>query len=259
MSKKSSATAPTVSGKQYHIDLSLKDASESVLLPGDPARVSKIALLWDSSREIAFHREYRTYKGKYQGVPISCTSTGIGAPALAIAVEELSRIGTGTFIRVGTCGAIQKQVKLGDVIITAGAVRLDGASRDYVIPEYPAVSNHKVVAALIKAAENLGISYHVGITASTDTFFVGQGRPGYRGYLPSHKEKIMLDMQKVGVLNFEMEGSCLLTLASLFGKRAGMVSTAIAQRVTDEFKVSAELELRAARVASEAVRLLQEE
>lgn len=253
---KISASAPVIEGKQYHIACGPKDITPSVILPGDPARVDKIASLWDTSREVAYHREYHTMRGKYHGVPITCTSTGIGSPALSIAVEELSRIGVNTFIRTGTCGGIQKNQRVGDVVITTGAVRLDGASRDYVIPEYPAVAHYQVVNALIQAAEELKIPYHVGITASADTFYCGQGRPGYHNYFPSHKVHIVEDMQKAGVQNFEMEVACLLTLASLFGKRAGAVCVIIANRVTNEFEINDKFEKRPGLVASKAIEIL---
>lgn len=255
---KISAASPVIAGKQYHIDCKVGDVAKYVLTPGDPARVNKIAALWDSAQEVAYHREYHTMTGKMKGVPISCTSTGIGSPAMAIAIEELSRIGVDTFIRVGTTGGIQKNQKLGDVVISTGAVRLDGASKDYVISEYPAVAHFEVVMALIQAAEDLKIRYHVGVTASTDTFYAGQGRPGFENYLPSFKESIFKDMQKARVQNFEMEVGCLLTLASLFGKRAGAVCVIVANRVTDEFEINAEFQKRAGKVASLAVYYLSQ-
>jgi len=115
-----------------------------------------------------------------------------------------------------------------------------------------------VVSALIAASELLKIPYHVGITASTDTFYCGQGRPGFAGYFPSHKAHIVKDMQIAGVANFEMEASCLFTLASLFGKRAGAVCTVIANRVTNAFEITDEYQKRAGRVASLAVHILSE-
>lgn len=256
MVKKISAKSPAVSGKQYHINCGKGDVARYVLTPGDPARVDKIASLWDSAKEVAYHREFHTMRGKYKGVDISCTSTGIGSPAIAIAIEELTRIGVDTFIRVGTCGSIQKEQRIGDLIISTGGVRFDGASKDYIITEYPAVANYEVVMALIQAAEELKMHYHVGITASTDSFYTGQGRPGYNNYLPSFKEKILLDMQKAGVKNFEMEISCLFTLASLFGKRAGAVCVIIANRISDEFKITDEFQIRVGKVASLAVTIL---
>ena len=254
---KISASAPVIEGRQYHIDCEANDIAKSVLLPGDPARVGKIASLWDSAQEVAYHREYHTMTGTYKGIPISCTSTGVGAPALAIAVEELSRIGVENFIRVGTCGGIQKDENCGDLVITTGAVRLEGASKEYVMPEYPAVAHYQIVEALIQAAEELKVRYHVGITASADTFYCGQGRPGYRNYFPSHKDHILRDLQSAGVKNFEMEGSCLLTLASLFGKRAGMVCCIVANRVTNEFEINDDFQKRAGLVASRALVILQ--
>ena len=150
-----SASAPILEGKQYHLACGPKDIAPYVLTPGDPERVGKIASLWDSFQEKAYHREYRTVTGFYYKTPISCTSTGIGSPAMSIAVEELTRIGAHTFIRVGTTGGIQPGQKMGDLVISTGAVRLDGASRDYVIPEYPAIAHYQVVQALIQAAQEL--------------------------------------------------------------------------------------------------------
>lgn len=256
MKPKISAKAPVIAGKQYHIQCKEGDVAQYLLIPGDPERVGKIANLWDTAHEVAYHREYHTMTGMFKGVPISCTSSGIGSPALAIAVDELCRIGVDTFIRVGSTGGIQKGQKLGDLVITTGAVRLDGASRDLVIPEYPAVASYEVVMALIQAAEELKERYHVGITASTDTFYTGQGRPAYNNYFPSHKEHIYRDMQNAGVQNFEMEAGCLLTMANLFGKRAGTVCFIVANRVTNEFQITDEMATRAGRVASLAVTIL---
>lgn len=253
-----SAKAPTVAGKQYHIDCKSGDVARYVLVPGDPARVGKIASLWDSSHEVAYHREYQTMTGIYNDVPISATSSGIGGPAIAIAIDELCRIGADTFIRVGTCGGIQKGQKIGDLVISTGAVRLDGASKDFIMPEYPAVASYEVVMALIQAAEELGVRYHVGITASTDTFYTGQGRPALDNYLPSFKKTILEDMQNARVQNFEMESATLFTVSNIFGKRAGAVCVIIANRVTDEFAIDDSMQKKAGLVASEAVRILSE-
>lgn len=255
-SEKISAKAPVIGGKQYHIDCQSGDVARYVLTPGDPARVGKIASLWDEAHEVAHHREYHTMTGKFKGVDISSTSTGIGAPSLAIGIDELCRIGADTFIRVGSTGGLQPGMELGDLVISTGGVRLEGASKDLVIPEYPAVANYEVVMALIQAAEELRERYHVGITASTDTFYTGQGRPALNNYLPSFKEHILKDMQNAGVKNFEMEGATLFTLANLFGKRAGMICFVIANRVTDEFAITDEMAIRAGRVASLAVTIL---
>ena len=253
---KISATAPVIGGKQYHIDLKAGDVARYVLTPGDPARVNKIASLWESAHEVANHREYHTMTGKFNGTDISCVSTGIGAPSYLIGVDELSRIGVDTFIRVGTTGGIQKNQKLGDLVISTGAVRFDGASRDLVTPEYPAVADYEVVMALIQAAEEYTFPYHVGITASFDTFYTGQGRPALNNYLPSFKKNVYEDMQMANVQNFEMEVSSLLTFTNIFGKRGGAVCVIIANRVTDEFEISEEYEKRAGLVASRAISIL---
>ena len=246
----------TEEGYQYHIACKPGDVARYVLLPGDPERVPKISSLWDEAREIAFHREYRTHTGKYKGVPISVTSTGIGGPSMAIAIEELAAIGADTFIRVGSTGAIQPGMEIGDLIIAKAAVRLEGTSKQYVRVEYPAVADLEVTLALIEAAETLGVKYHIGITASTDSFYLGQGRPGLKGYFPSFARNIMDDLKQANVTNFEMEAATLYTLANIYGLRAGCVCAVFANRVTNEFGKAGEKE--AAMVASEAVKILAE-
>ncbi|WP_456366927.1 uridine phosphorylase [Thermococcus sp.] len=246
----------TEEGYQYHIACRPGDVSRYVLLPGDPGRVPKISSLWDEAREIAFHREYRTHTGKYKGVPISVTSTGIGGPSTAIAVEELAAIGADTFIRVGSTGAIQPGMEIGDLIIAKAAVRLEGTSKQYVRVEYPAVADLEVTLALIEAAETLGVPYHIGITASTDSFYLGQGRPGLNGYFPSFARNLLDDLRQANVTNFEMEAATLYTLAGIYGLRAGCVCSVFANRVTNEFGTKGEKE--AALVASEAVKILHE-
>lgn len=255
--KSSSAKVPQAGGLQYHTRLKPGDIPPYVLVPGDPKRVVKIASLWDKQEFVADYRQYVTYRGEYQGAKLACTSSGIGSPALAIAFDELMRVGVDTFIRVGTCGSLQPDMHIGDLVITTGAVRLDGASKDYVIPEYPAVAHYEVVEALIAAAKKLKVKYHVGITASTDTFSVGQGRPGFNNYLPSHKAKIFEDMQAANVKNFEMEAGCLLTLGSLYNVRAGAICVVVADRVRDKFELTDAMEQKCAIVASEAVKILQ--
>ncbi|MBI5620456.1 nucleoside phosphorylase, partial [Candidatus Gottesmanbacteria bacterium] len=167
-------------------------------------------------------------------------------------------IGVQTFIRVGSTGGIQKGQNIGDLVISTGAVRLEGTSKDFVIAEYPAVANYEVVMALIEAGEELKIRYHLGITASTDTFYTGQGRPAYENFFPSFKEDIFRDMQAAGVLNFEMEAATLFTLASIFGKRAGAICCIVANRLTDKFEINDEMQKRAGLVASRAVAILHE-
>ncbi|MDH5770833.1 MAG: uridine phosphorylase [Candidatus Bathyarchaeota archaeon] len=241
---------------QYHINLKPGDVSRYVLLPGDPDRVPKITKNWDKVREVAKHREYLTHTGFYKGVRVSACSTGIGSPAAAVAVEELANVGADTFIRVGSTGSIREECECGDLIISTGAVRLEGTSKEYVRVEYPAVASYDVVAALIEAAESFGYRYHVGITASTDSFYCGQARSGFGGYKQSWMEDLIPDLRAANVHNLEMEAAAILTLANLFGLRAGAVCAVFANRITDEFKVVGEEE--AGKTATEAVKTLYE-
>ncbi|MBQ6772564.1 MAG: uridine phosphorylase [Synergistaceae bacterium] len=220
---------------QYHIHCKSGDVHKYVLMPGDPDRVELIAREWDESRLIARHREYTTYSGKYSGVPISACSTGIGGPGASIAIEELAELGADTFIRVGTCGAIQENIKCGDLIICSGAVRHDGASDEYIEKAYPAIANHEVVLALIEACERLGKTYHVGISCSTSSFYTGQSRPGFKGYTQTFTENIIKDMQKAGVASFEMEAATIFTLAGIYNLRAGAVLLVAADRNKNQF------------------------
>jgi len=239
---------------QYHLELAEGDVASSVLLPGDPDRVEKITATWDDHSVVADHREYRTATGSHDGTPISVTSTGIGSPSAAIAVEELARVGADTLIRVGSCGAIQPETDVGDLVITTGGVRQEGTSTEYIREEYPAVADHAVVAALAAAAEALGYDYHLGVTASTDSFYAGQSREGYEGFLARDSEERIAALKRAGVLNFEMEASAILTLAGIYGLRAGAVCTVYADRTTGEFAVTGEG--RAAETASRAVSIL---
>ena len=257
MKKWESASRPETSDRvQYHIGLKPGDIASSVLLPGDPARARLISGLWDSAKEMAEKRSYLTFTGIFKGVPITTTSTGIGCPATAIAIEELASIGAKTLIRVGSSGAIQKHIRCGDLIITTGAVRNDGTSAQYVAPQYPAFANHQVTLALIEAAESFGFHYHVGITCSTDSFFTGQGRPGFNNYWQSYMDHLIQDLKVARILNFEMECSTIFTLSNLFGLRSGAVCAVFANRETEEFATLGEKE--ASQTACEAVKILAE-
>ena len=209
---------------QYHIKCDRGDVARYVLLPGDPARVKVIASLWDESRKVAENREYVTYTGKTKGVEISTTSTGIGGPSVAIAVEELARCGADTFIRVGTCGGTRVTQNIGDVAIATGAVRWEGTSRQYVVPEYPAFSAPEVVLALIEAAELTAVNYHGGITRTSDNFYSNMG---FGGYTQSWMEDIDKDFLRANVMSAEMEAATMLTLANLYGLRAGCICSII--------------------------------
>lgn len=244
-------------GKQYHIACGKGDLANYLLVPGDPDRVTKIVKFWDSAKEISSHREFRSFTGRYQGVPISVLSSGIGPACMAIAFNEAANIGVATFIRVGSTGAIRRNVNCGDVIISSAAVRLDCTSNCYVMPEYPAVAHYEVLLALIEAAECLGVSnYHVGVTATTADFYAGQSRVTV-GSCSGQSKDLLPTLQKAGVLNFEMETATLYTLASLHGLRAGSVCAVVANRCTNEFGDNG-AEETTIRIANEAVRILNE-
>ncbi len=240
--------------RQYHLKVREGEIEGPVLLPGDPDRVELISNEWDHATELAAHREYRTVAGEYDGEPIGVTSTGIGSPSAAIAVEELARIGVESFIRVGSCGAIQEHIDIGDLVITTGAVRQEGTSDEYIREEYPALAHDEVTTALVTAAERLGYTYHLGVTCSTDSFYAGQSRPGFGGYQTIAASERIEELRRAGVVNFEMEASVILTLATLYGLRAGAVCTVYANRVTGEFRTSGEK--KAAKTASLAAALL---
>mgnify|MGYP000309584828 CR=1 FL=1 len=242
--------------RQYHLDVEPGDVADTVLLPGDPDRVPVVTDRWDEAETVADHREYRTATGTYEGAPLSVTSTGIGSPSAAIAVEELARVGVETFLRVGSCGALGPEMDVGDLVITTGAVRGEGTSDEYVRGDYPAVADHAVVSALVAAAERLGYDYHCGVTMSADSFYAGQAREGFEGFEAAGSESLLDDLRAANVKNVEMEASAILTLANLYGLRAGAVCTVFANRSTGEFRT--EGEGRAAEVGCLAAVLLYE-
>ena len=215
--------------RQYHIQLDEGECAPYVLLPGDPGRVEAIAATWDTAEKTAHNREYVSYRGIYKGMPISCTSTGIGGASTAIAVEELARVGAKVFLRVGTCGAFQPQVKDGDLVIFDSAARYDGASRTYAPLQFPAVANHEVLQAGIQAAQALGIRYHVGTTRSHDGLYAWHPEPdaSFNNYWQSDWKEHYRDLERMNILASEMEASIVLVLARLFGLRAGGMAVSV--------------------------------
>jgi uridine phosphorylase len=256
---------------QYHIKCREGDVAPYVLLPGDPGRVPIVAAQWDEARLIAQNREHTTYTGLYKGVPITCTSTGMGCPSTAIALEELARLGAQVFIRIGTCGTFLDHVQNGDLAIFEAAMRLDGTSRLYAPIEYPAAASLEVTQALITTAKSLGVSYHVGITRTSDAFYACHPHPGssFNNYWQSSWAEYNRDLQRMGVLGAEMEASVILVLARLWGLRAGAVAVVLDNvfKVVEEeghfdpqagFAQDKEPIERMAKVASEAVLLLHQ-
>ena len=255
-------------GKQYHVGIAPGDIAKYVLLPGDPGRVSFIASFWDQAEKVGENRQYVTYSGKIGGVPISCCSTGIGGPGVAIAVEELARCGADTFIRVGTAGALQDYVKNGDVAISDSAVRLEGTSKTYVRMEYPAVASYEVTLALIESAAGRKYPFVVGTARSGDAFY-SQRTPSnsFNGYWQSDMEGVIDDLVRSNVVSAEMEASVLFTMARLFRLRSGCVCAIIDNMAevrkkginfdpTKDFEHKTEYIERACQTANDAVKLL---
>jgi uridine phosphorylase len=227
-----------VGERQYHIDLGPGELADYILLPGDPDRTARIATRLDSVELERRHREFASVTGTYKGLRVSIVSTGIGTDNMEIVVAEILAITERpTFIRVGSSGALQPEIALGDIVITAGAVRLETTTSWFVHDNYPAVADYEAVCALVEAAHRLGHRYHVGITATAPGFFGAQGRPIPQ--LPIRYPDLAEDMARQRVMNFEMEASALLVLASLARCRAGVVCAVFAQRVTGDFVVGA--------------------
>jgi uridine phosphorylase len=226
-------------GRPYHVRLARSEVGRVALLPGDPGRVPLIARRLTDSKRLGSNREYAAYCGKAGGEKVVVVSTGIGGPSTAIAVEELAKLGVEVMIRVGTCGAIQRDIKPGSLIIADSAVRMDGTSAQYIQPGYPAAATPGVVMALAEAAASLKKNARVGISASTDSFYAGQGRRSFNGYIPADRANIVEEMRAAKVLCFEMESATLFTLGRIFGLKTGGVFAAVANRITNEFKLEA--------------------
>ncbi|GHU69731.1 uridine phosphorylase [Clostridia bacterium] len=206
---------------QYHVALKPGDVGRYVLLPGDPGRCESIAAHFDNPRHISTHREYVTYTGTLDGVPVSVTSTGIGGPSTAIAVEELVRCGADTFIRVGTCGGMQPEVAVNHVVIANAAIRFDGTSKEYIPVEFPAVAHYDVLRALDDAAAASGFPKHIGVVQCKDSFY-GQHEPDR---MPS-RDMLLSKWQAwidAGCLASEMESATLFILGSILKVRAGAI------------------------------------
>jgi len=220
--------------RQYHIELGPGELADYILLPGDPDRATQIATRFDSIELERRNREFASVTGLFKGQRVSVVSTGIGTDNVEIVVAEILAITERpTFIRVGSCGALQPEMRLGDLAITTGAVRLESTTSFFVHDGYPAVADYEAVAALIEAAERLGHRYHVGVTATAPGFYGAQGRPIPQ--LPIRYPDLAKDMARQLVMNFEMEASALLVLACLARCRAGVVCAVYANRTTGEF------------------------
>ncbi|MBN3168943.1 MULTISPECIES: uridine phosphorylase [Pectobacterium] len=230
----------------FHLGLVKNDLQGATLaiVPGDPERVEKIARLMDNPVHLASHREFTSWRAELDGKPVIVCSTGIGGPSTSIAVEELAQLGIRTFLRVGTTGAIQSGINVGDVLVTTAAVRLDGASLHFAPMEFPAVADFGCTTALVEAAKASGAALHVGITASSDTFYPGQERyDTFSGRVVRRFRGSMEEWQSMGVLNYEMESATLLTMCASQGLKAGMIAGVIVNRTQQEIPDAATMKL----------------
>lgn len=181
------------------------------LLPGDPARLDRIAAFLSNVEELAYNREFRSLIGDYENLRILAVSTGIGGASAGIAVEELFNIGVEAMIRIGSCGSLQKDIALGDLVIASGAVRDDGTSKTYIHAEFPAVPDSQLLFTCIEAARELKFPHHVGIVRSHDSFYTDQ------------EASIDAYWSKQGVLCADMETAALLTIGRLRGIRTASI------------------------------------
>ena len=225
----------------YHIQMKKGDVGRYVFLPGDPGRCEKIASYFDNPQMVANNREYKTYTGTLLGEKVSVTSTGIGCPSTAIAVEELIMIGVDTFIRVGTSGGMQPYLRPGDLAIVTGAIRDEGTTIHYMPPEFPAVANIDVVTALRDAAVRLGKPHHLGITQSKDSFY-GQHKPD-RMPVASRLLERWKAWKDGGAICSEMEAATIFVLSSIYRKRAGGIMLIAANQESDDPNVGVVHEL----------------
>ena len=246
------------SGKQYHIGLRSEDISDKIILVGDPGRAERISDLFERKSFSMRNREFVSFTGTYKDFEMTVLSTGIGCDNTEIAVIELCQLKFPvTIIRCGSCGALQPEIKISDLVISSGALRLENTSTFFVEEGYPAIASHEVILALLKSAEEKNIPYHLGITATASGFYGAQGRniPGF----PVKDSGLFDRLTKQGIKNFEMESSTLFTLASLRGFRAGTVCAVFASRPKGTFidpdqKEAAEM--KAARTALDAFEIL---
>lgn len=231
----------TGSGSLYHLGFGREDLDAGTtiaLLSGDPSRSELIAAQHlDGTRELSRHRGLDAFAATLPGgAPVVCATSGMGAPSMSIVVNELVQVGITTVIRIGTSGSIQEHVHIGSVVVGCGALTNQGAANDIAPSEFPAVADPFLTVALADAARNLGVDHHVGVLASTDTFYEGQGRveSSANPHLLRRLQGMIDEYHDLGVLNFEMEAGTLFKMGAVYGFAAGAVVAIIAERVAAE-------------------------
>lgn len=225
----------------YHIGFGRSDLGNDppriALLSGDPERAQMIAQMYLSDmRVLSDNRGLNSYVGQLpNGRPILSATSGMGGPSLACVVNELVQVGIQQIIRVGTTGSIQAYVQPGSVVITRAALCRHGAANDIAPVEYPAAADPFLTVALVEAARTLQIDYHLGITASVDTFYEGQERSeSANPHLLRWLRGITEEYRRLNILNYEMESGTLFKMAGVYGFAAGCVCGVIAQRTVGE-------------------------
>ena len=202
--------------RQAHIRLSREDSAKYAILPGDPGRIDHIKKYLMDAKELQFNREMRSVSGYYKGIKVLAVSTGMGGASTGIAVEELHNIGVEYMIRIGSCGALDSSIHLGDLILVNGAVRDDGASKAYIESIYPAIPDTRLLMATIQAAEEHEFSFHIGRARSHDSFYTDR------------EEEIDAYWSKQGILGADMETAALFTIGALRGvKCASILNTVV--------------------------------
>ena len=202
---------------QPHIKLGKDNSAAYAILPGDPERVLRIKEYLDNPVDLAYNREFRSITGYYKGTKLLVVSTGIGGASTGIAVEELNNIGVKTLIRIGSCGALKKEIKLGNLVIASGAVRDDGASKAYIESIYPAVPDTKVLMEILNNCIKLGVTNHCGIIRSHDSFYTDK------------EDEIDKYWGSKGVLCADMESAALFTIGALRGIRTASILNAVVE------------------------------
>ncbi len=244
-------------GLEYHIKVNADMIGKYVIMPGDPKRCALIAQYLDDAKLVADSREFVTYTGYLGGEKVSVTSTGIGGPSAAIALQELAHCGAHTFVRIGTCGGMQTDVIGGDVVVATGAVRMEGTSREYAPIEYPAIADLDVVNALVTVAKDMNISVHTGVVQSKDSFY-GQHSPLSMpvGYELENKWEAW---KRMGCKASEMESAALFIVGSYLRVRVGACFLVVANQEREaqglENPEVHDTDM-AIRVAVEAIRML---
>ncbi len=247
--------------KLYHIGFRKSDLGTEpptiVLLSGEPERTQHIAHTYlQNSRLLSDYRGLNSYLGYLSdGKPVLAATSGMGAPSMSIVVNELVQVGIKQFIRIGTCGSIQPQVKVGSVIVSQAALCRQGASLDIAPVEYPAVADPFLTVALVQTAKKLNIPCHLGITASVDTFYEGQERTNSSAnpYLQSRLQGITEEYRRLNILNYEMEAGTLLKMAGVYGFAAACICGVVAQRTKGEDIVLTDKDLAVNRAIAVAV------